>query len=176
MNIISSSKTKVCNVDKPLIKPRSDIHLSIYGLLFSEIVQYCQNRASTIVETQTKLAELGQHIGQRVMDVQAVREKNYKRETKLIQMLIFIKGSIWKNLFGKEADKLEQANGDDKTYYIIDQEPLVNKFISVPKDLSSLNCAAFMAGIVEAIMVGANFPCKVTACSHNGTTFIIKLN
>lgn len=48
------------------------------------------------------------------ISLQAVREKNYKRETKLIQMLIFIKGPIWKNLFGKEADKLEQANGDDK--------------------------------------------------------------
>ncbi|XP_022658667.1 trafficking protein particle complex subunit 5-like isoform X4 [Varroa jacobsoni] len=176
MNIISSSKNKVSNVDKPLIKPRSDIHISLYGLLFSEVVQYCQNRASSVSEIQAKLADLGQHIGQRVMDVQAVRDKNFKRETKLIQMLIMIKSTIWKNLFGKEADKLEQANGDDKTYYIVDGEPLVNRFISMPKDLSSLNCAYFMAGIVEAIMVGANFPCKVTALWHDGgTTFIIKL-
>ena len=39
-----------------------------------------------------------------------------------------------KNLFGKEADKLERANDDEKTFYIIEKEPLVNRFISVPKD------------------------------------------
>jgi hypothetical protein len=37
-------------------------------------------------------------------------------------------------LFGKEADKLEHANDDERTYYIIEKDPLVNTFISVPKD------------------------------------------
>ena len=35
-------------------------------------------------------------------------------------------------MFGKEADKLERANDDEKTFYIIEKEPLVNRFISVP--------------------------------------------
>ena len=44
-----------------------------------------------------------------------------------------VKSTLWKALFGKDADKLEKANDDERTYYIIEKEPLVNKFISVPK-------------------------------------------
>ena len=62
-----------------------------------------------------------------------------------------------KSLFGKEADKLEHANDDDRTYYLIEKESLVNKFISVPKDKGNLNCAAFSAGIIEGILNTSNF-------------------
>ena len=44
-----------------------------------------------------------------------------------------VKTTLWKTLFGKEADKLEHANDDERTYYIIEKEPIVNTFISVPK-------------------------------------------
>lgn len=84
--------------------------------------------------------------------------------------------SVWRALFGKEADKLEQANDDDKTYYIIEKEPLVNTYISVPRENSSLNCAAFNAGIVEAILTHSGFPAKVTVHWHKGTTLMIKFN
>lgn len=40
---------------------------------------------------------------------------------------------------------------------ISDKDLLVNQFVSVPHDLGALNCAAFVAGIVEAILDGANF-------------------
>lgn len=65
---------------------------------------------------------------------------------------------------------------------ISDNEPLVNKFISVPKDMSSLNCAAFVAGIIEAMLEGSQFPAKVTAHSTPipgfplRTTFLIKFD
>lgn len=49
---------------------------------------------------------------------------------------------MWRALFGKEVDKLEQANDDYKTYYIIEKESIVNMYISVPKENSTLNCAA----------------------------------
>lgn len=35
---------------------------------------------------------------------------------------------------------------------MIEKEPIVNTYISVPKDKGSLNCASFIAGIVEAIL------------------------
>lgn len=60
-------------------------------------------------------------------------------------------------LFGREADKLEHSNDDENTYYLMEKEPLVNKFISVPRDKASLNCAVFIAGIVEAILTGTGF-------------------
>lgn len=43
------------------------------------------------------------------------------------------------------------------TDMISDNDPIVSKFISIPKDVSQLNCGAFMAGIVEAIMDGCQF-------------------
>lgn len=72
-------------------------------------------------------------------------------------MLLLVKTTVWKCLFGKEAEKLEHANDDECTYYIIETEPLVNKYISVPKDKGSLNCATFVAGIVEAFLSNSGF-------------------
>lgn len=70
---------------------------------------------------------------------------------------MFVKSTLWKSLFGREADKLEHANDDERTYYIIEKEALVNKFVSVPKDKGSLNCASFTAGIVEAVLCDCGF-------------------
>lgn len=39
----------------------------------------------------------------------------------------------------------------------MEKDPLVNKYISIPRDKSSLNCAVFIAGIVEAILTGTGF-------------------
>ena len=72
-------------------------------------------------------------------------------------MLLFIKTTLWKTLFGKEADKLEHANDDECTYYIIEKDPLVNKYISVPKDKGSLNCAVFTAGIIQSVLYYCGF-------------------
>lgn len=96
-------------------------------------------------------------VGHRVTDLLVVREKGGKREIKLLNILLFIKSTVWKSLFGREADKLEHANDDERTYYIIEKEAIVNKFISVPKDKGSLNCASFIAGIVEAILCDCGF-------------------
>ncbi len=35
---------------------------------------------------------------------------------------------------------------------IIDNDPLISRFISTPKELSALNCAAFYCGIIEGIL------------------------
>lgn len=40
---------------------------------------------------------------------------------------------------------------------IVDNEPLVNTFISIPKEMSQLNCAAFVAGIIEGMCDAAGF-------------------
>ena len=56
---------------------------------------------------------MGSHVGQRIIDIHFVRDRNYKRETRLINVLVFIKTVVWKSLFGKEADKLEQATDSE---------------------------------------------------------------
>ncbi|XP_045160600.1 trafficking protein particle complex subunit 5-like [Mercenaria mercenaria] len=172
----SLQRQKSSNLDKPLSKGKAEVNVATFALLFSEIVQYCQNRVYTVPELQTKLSDLGQHVGNHLLDILFLRDRGFKREVKLLNMLLFIKGNFWRTLFGKDADKLEQANDDERTYYIIEKEPLVNKFISVPKDKGSLNCAAFTAGIIEAVLNGANFPAKVTVHWHKGTTFMIKFD
>lgn len=42
---------------------------------------------------------------------------------------------------------------------IVDDDLLVTRYISVPNDLKGLSCAAFVAGIVKAILDGAQFVC-----------------
>ncbi|MFS8023609.1 putative transport protein particle (TRAPP) component [Helianthus anomalus] len=37
------------------------------------------------------------------------------------------------------------------------------RFISVPKDMGSFNCGAFVAGIVRGVLDNAGFPAVVTA-------------
>lgn len=64
---------------------------------------------------------------------------------------------MFQALFGREADKLEHANDDERTYYLMERESLVNRYISVPKDKGSLNCAVYVAGIVEAVLTGTGF-------------------
>lgn len=46
---------------------------------------------------------------------------------------------------------------------ISDSNLFVNKFISVPKDMGGLNCAAFVAGIVKGVLDGAGFPARRAA-------------
>jgi Transport protein particle (TRAPP) component len=42
---------------------------------------------------------------------------------------------------------------------IVENNSVVNKYISVSKDLGSLNCAAYAAGIVHGILDSAQFVC-----------------
>ncbi|PAV85068.1 hypothetical protein WR25_04499 [Diploscapter pachys] len=161
-------------LDKSLSKGKTEINLSTFAVLFSEIVKYAQKRAETINDIHDTLKGYGKSVGVRMLDVVNLRERGYKRETKLLPMLMFIKSTVWKSLFGKEADKLERVTDDPSQYLLMEKEPLVNTFISLPKDKEAINCAAFVAGIIEAMLEAANFPCVVDAHWYNGTTYVIK--
>ncbi|XP_022200806.1 trafficking protein particle complex subunit 5 [Nilaparvata lugens] len=176
-NTITISQIRPKSIlDKSLSKGRGEVSLSCFALLFCELVQYCQNRVYTVPELQNKLAEMGQEVGVKLLDLYFVREKNCKRENKLLNMLLFIKTTLWKGLFGREADKLEHANDDERIYYLIEKEPLVNRYISVPKDKGNLNCAVFIAGIIESILNCSGFTAKVTAHWHKGTTYMVQFD
>ena len=87
----------------------------------------------------------------------------------------FVKTAIWRSLFGKEADALEQSTGNDNECIedslfslslsnlflsldmIREKSPLTNRFVSVPKDLGKLNCAAMIAGIIRGVLVASDF-------------------
>lgn len=169
--------SKAVNIlDRPLSKGKYEVNISSYALLFSEIVQYCQSRVFTVTELQEKLSGFGEEIGLKLFDTLTIRERGFRRDTRLLNVLVFIRSNLWKTLFGREADKLEHANDDVATYYIIEKESLVNRFISVPKDKGQLNCASFTGGILEGILKGCGFPATVTVHWHKGTTFLIKFD
>ena len=51
---ISAVRPKTSILDKSLSKGKGEVSLTCFALLFSEIVQYCQTRSSSIPELQTK--------------------------------------------------------------------------------------------------------------------------
>ena len=50
---------------------------------------------------------------------------------------------------------------------ISDSDLFVTKYISVPKDMGQLNCAAFVAGIVKGALDGAGFPARYICLTSN---------
>ena len=96
-----------------------------------------------------------------------------KREIRLNPVLIMIHTQVWKAVFGKNADALEKSvvNSDECAYWlhlnqppahlftdmIVDNDPIIERNISVPRDLSQLSCSSFTAGIVEAVLDGLGF-------------------
>ncbi|CAJ0850790.1 15765_t:CDS:2 [Entrophospora sp. SA101] len=164
MSIYSSSNDtrlvrRVSIVDRNLNKTRgTEVSLSAFAFLFSEMLQYAQKHVLAIQDLERKLNDFGYRVGTRLLELIVFREKNSKRETRVLGILYFIHTTVWKTLFGKQADSLEKN-------MISDNDPVINKYISVPKEISHLNCNAFLAGIVEAILDGAQFPSRVTAHS-----------
>ncbi|KAG5437309.1 hypothetical protein PCANB_001102 [Pneumocystis canis] len=156
----------------------TEINQAAFSFLFSEIVRYTQKKVQGIHELEKRLNIQGYRVGQKLLELIAWREKNFKREIRILGILQFIFSNVWKTIFNKQADALEKSKENEDEY----NEPMVNKYISVPKEMTQLNCAAFVAGIVEAIMDGSRFPSKVTAHSvpthvfPNRTVILIKIN
>ena len=171
-----ATKSKSSIVDQPVIKSQSTINPSAFSLLFCELVEYSQAKSSTVDEFQSRLLEAGKNIGHRIVDRISIRDKNFRRETRVIDILMYTKNVLWRALFNKEADRLEQATNDTSIYYLIESEPITNRYITIPKHLGDFNCASFIAGIIEASLEQKCFPCKVTAHRHQGTTFMVKFD
>lgn len=89
---------------------------------------------------------------------------------------------VWRAVFGRPADAIEKSveNVDECASplvqivlyeyrlapdMIIDNDPIIERHISVPRDLSGLSCSSFSAGIVEAVLDGLGFvsPSAITS-------------
>uniref|UniRef100_A0A0D9YDW7 Trafficking protein particle complex subunit n=1 Tax=Oryza glumipatula TaxID=40148 RepID=A0A0D9YDW7_9ORYZ len=124
-------------LDKPLSRGRQEVSLSAFAFLFSELVQYNQTQVDNIAELERRLEDAGYAVGARVLELLCHREK--------------------------VADSLEKGTEHEDEYMISEKELLVNRFISVPKDMGAFNCGAFVAGIVRGVLENAGFPAVVTA-------------
>ncbi|KZV56862.1 trafficking protein particle complex subunit 5 [Dorcoceras hygrometricum] len=150
-------------LDRPLGKGKQEVSLSAFAFLFSELVQYNQTQVDNIAELERRLEDAGYAVGARVLELLCHREKGNRRETRLLGILSFIHSTVWKVLFGKVADSLEKGTEHEDEYMISEKELLVNRFISIPKDMGAFNCGAFVAGIVRGVLDNAGFPAVVTA-------------
>merc|ERR1712118_151586 len=141
-----------------------ELSMAAFAFLFSELVQYSQSKVKNVNELEKRLEDAGHGVGVRLLELLIHREKANKREIRLISILSFIHSTVWRTLFGKTADSLEKGTDADDEYMISDANLLVNKYVSVPRDMGHLNCGAYVAGIVKGVLDGGGFfPSRVTA-------------
>lgn len=57
---------------------------------------------------------------------------------------------------------------------IIDNDPPIERHISVPRDMSQLSCSSFTAGIVEAVLDGLSFVRVTFLLKANLITFFLQ--
>ncbi|KAJ1666142.1 protein particle complex subunit [Coemansia sp. RSA 1813] len=158
------SKRSTMLLEQPVTRQRRDkVSLSAFAFLFAEMIRYTQNRVLGIQDLETKLNELGQRVGVRVFELTMWREKIVRRETRVLQMLVYINSVVWRALFDKPADSLERSTDNEDEYMITDNEPAILKYISVPKEMASFSPGAFISGIVEAIAACCQCPARVTS-------------
>ena len=140
------------------------VPISTFSFLFGEMIQYVSSKTSSDKEfdLEEKLSSLGYPIGEKILELCSYKDKNYKREVKIVSMLQFIHNNVWKMLFGKMADGLQKSTDDEDEYRIIENNPITNRYIPPLKN-NSVNCASFIGGIIEGILNSADFRCKVSA-------------
>lgn len=143
----------------PLLAHPSQVNLSTFSYLFSELIQYCQARVSNIGELERRsvdpvkdahadpivvgrrharemsralsgrratswqrtdpstpcpnmhrLDTVGFGVGVRLLELLSYRERNSRRDLKLLDALRFVHTTLWRYLFGRPAKDLEQSN------------------------------------------------------------------
>ncbi|KAG0150041.1 hypothetical protein CROQUDRAFT_25565, partial [Cronartium quercuum f. sp. fusiforme G11] len=167
-----------------------------FEFLFAEIVRYTQKRVDGIGEFEKKLNSLGYHVGTRLLALLSLREAIIAsmstgasatafrsasatgstgpippRLTRLVPVLSWIHTTVWKTVVGKTADVLEHSNENADEYMISDNDLLLIRAITIPKEMSQLSCGAIMAGVVEGCLDGLGFPARVTSHSAPSTAF-----
>jgi hypothetical protein len=147
--------------DRNLNRTRTaELSRASFAFLFIEMINYAQHRSKGITDLETRLSNQGYPLGIRLLDLLLSRttpQPSLHRPTRLLGLLQFVTTNLWKALFGRPADALERSAASAAEYMISDNEPLVNAYISTPKEMSQLNTAAFVAGIVAGVCDGAGF-------------------
>lgn len=105
-------------LDANVARPRGEVSADAYLVLFGELVSYSLNRVKSVAELDRKLSEVGYRMGRRTLELIAVRERAAKRETSLLGILNFVSLTLWRFLFGRQADSLKKVrNSDECTFF-----------------------------------------------------------
>lgn len=116
-------------LDGTLTQSRGEINADAYLALFCELVSYCRDRVESVMALQEKLSRLGYRIGRRSLDLIVAREKQSKRETRVLSVLNLIALSLWTFLYGKQADSLKKVR-DSESECTFNRQPLRCTLIS----------------------------------------------
>eukprot|EP01086_Lenisia_limosa_P007605 TRINITY_DN27629_c0_g1_i1.p1 TRINITY_DN27629_c0_g1~~TRINITY_DN27629_c0_g1_i1.p1 ORF type:complete len:189 (+),score=16.32 TRINITY_DN27629_c0_g1_i1:75-641(+) len=170
------------NLDLQIPKSKGEVSKSAFSFLFAEAYRYSMRKSQRVNEVEERLHKLGYDVGVRLYHVTCWREKMPRRETKPVQFLMLMTSTIWKSIFGRQADQLEKSTDKDNEFMIVDSAPLEWAGFSPksPRDIGA-NPASFTAGIVEACLEAAGMPAKVSAHIVNEdtpwrTTFLISFH
>lgn len=163
--------------DRNLNRSKHQISLSSLSFLFMQIIRLNLNNSNSLSTLERKLNNLGYSIGLKYLDLTSLRlnainpsssksaSLNQKRCISILEILNFLTTSLWPSLFDKKADSLEKSKDHANQFMIIDNDPCMSRFISLPKDYQSLNTEAIVAGIIEGALDTAYFSCEVSAHS-----------
>ncbi len=158
-----------------------------------EMVSYAHKRVKGIQDFEKRLNEQGYPLGVKLLDLLLYRgsavaqsgdgkRADAMRPLRLLPLLNLLTTKLYPLLFSRPADSLEQSTTNPGEYMIIDNTPLTNQYISVPKEMNQLSVAAYIAGIIEGVCDSAGFLCKASAHNTgtdvwpNRTVFLIKFD
>ncbi|KAJ9531243.1 hypothetical protein QJQ45_006681 [Haematococcus lacustris] len=99
------------NILPPNLRSRcvSSVSLSAFAYLFSELIQYAMERATSTGELEDRLDRVGYDVGVRMLELLSWRERALKRKPEVLDVMRFIHNVAWPALFGKPADDLQQG-------------------------------------------------------------------
>lgn len=187
--------------DRNLNRSRNaELSHASFAYLFMEMVSYAHRRVKGIQDFEKRLNEQGYPLGLKLLDLLLYRASPaggssssgsgssssgsgagaVNRPLRLLPLLTLLTTKLYPLLFSRPADSLEQSTTSPGEYMIIDNTPLTNQYISVPKEMNQLSVAAYIAGIIEGVCDGAGFQCKASAHNTatdvwpNRTVFLIK--
>ncbi|KAF2734121.1 trafficking protein particle complex subunit 5, partial [Polyplosphaeria fusca] len=165
----------------------AELSRAAFAYLFIEMIAYAQKGVRDVNALEKRLNTQGYPLGLRLLDLLLSRSPTSTlattslRPIRIHPLLQFIAQQLWRHLFNRPADGLEQDTSNNAQYMIFDNDPLVNSYISLPRELSQLNCAAFVAGIIEGLCDGAGFATEGVSAHTVGdeiwpgkTVFVVK--
>ncbi|SCV02756.1 LAMI_0H02718g1_1 [Lachancea mirantina] len=172
---------------------RPQVSISAYAFLFQEMVSLAVNTSKSVTEIENKLHRQGYALGPRLLELLNFRSSvtatssralfgksatgpgglggpledslassitaMRRRDLRVLEILQFVHGPVWTYMFGRQGDDLVKSSERENEYMVVDNLPLLTQFIGH----GNVQCDAFVCGIVEGILDGASFPCKVTA-------------
>ena len=160
--------TKKANADDKLANNKpNQVSLSALSYLLSEYTRkffYNGSKSVSVVEFNEKLKNLGYGVGMRMLESIAVHDKDFHRFETKEDVMAFIISIFWKTAFGYQIE-YGKVKAKPNEFLITDKNLIIEKYLEntvhTKNDGSEVkvNYMAFVAGMVQACLDGADFVC-----------------